>query len=194
MAAGMTERPRPAMAGRERVKVGDPQSCALCGIVEGSHGEMFGLGHIGAPDFGVPTGFVPPSAELLALRAAVRIVDGHPIGAVNSQGEAITHLVRVPCRCGADTVVTPENAGRARCSSCMHADADERVANDPGLRALIGTPRTAAAPLVRRHEHACRPAGRGTKEPTWTCPDCGTRWKSQVTGSGAMRNTTWHEL
>lgn len=179
------------MAGREMVKVGDFTSCALCGIVKADHGQVRGLGHLGADT----TAYVAPTAELLALRKAVRIVDGHPIGGVNSQGEAITHLVRVPCRCGADTVVTLEHVKRARCSSCMHADADEKVATDPALRELVGrAPAVAPAEAVRRTEHACRPAGRGTKEPTWQCPDCGVRWKSQVTGHGAMKNTTWHQI
>lgn len=114
------------MSGREMVVAPD-DGCALCGLAEKGHGRREGLGHLG---FTVKR-FVPPSPDLVERRRAVRheATTGLPFGGLRPDGEVATHLVRAQCRCGSVVMATPEHAGTARCTSCLHDDIDEKGAS-----------------------------------------------------------------
>lgn len=39
--------------------------------------------------------------------------------------------------------------------------------------------------------HACEPAGRGTTEPTWTCPACAAVWRVVEASTSGVTTRTW---
>ena len=90
---------------------------------EEDHGERYGAGHLGDDR----KHYVEPSPDLLLRRArALHPEGGHRIGGTNKLGMPNTHLVQAECRCGATVMVTPEYAERARCSSCIIADIEQK--------------------------------------------------------------------
>lgn len=115
----MAERRPVASVMTEVVTCADPQGCALCGAASAGHGDRFGLAHFGD---GRPSGFVAPSAELVARRLAERGSGGYEIAGIDpATGTPTTYLVRTTCRCGSTTLATVAHAATAKCENCLRA-------------------------------------------------------------------------